>query len=58
METKFNQYYITMFRHDNPVYTILHPFVNFRQAVNTAQNIATKSGLDWQFTVTKPKYSI
>lgn len=58
METKFNQYYITMYFKDSPIYTILCPFINFKQATTTAQRIVNKSSLNWSFTVNKPKFSI
>lgn len=58
METKLNQYYITIFWNDSPQYTILFPFKNFKQAMNTAQKIVFKSGIRWSYAVIKPKYSL
>ena len=58
MKTKFNQYYITIYFKDSPIYTILFPFANFRQAINVAQRIVNKSGINFSFTTTKPKNSI
>lgn len=58
METKFNQYYITMYFKDSPIYTILFPFINFKQACNSAQRIVNKSSFNFSFTVHKPKFSI
>lgn len=56
MTTKINQYYLTIYFKDSPIYTIFHPFINFKKACNIGQKIVEKSGKNWSFTATKPKY--